>query len=458
MIRILFVFLIVCCCGNFANAQQDTSLRAVGTQQDTLLSRIVLIGDGGELKNGRHPVADAVKRNIPMDAKTLVLYLGDNLYRIGLPDDAYIGYQQAKNVLDSQLSVVENTPARVIMIPGNHDWNNGGKDGYNAIRRQQFYVDLLGKQNVMYYPKDGCPGPIEVNVGDEIVLVIMDSQWWIHPFDKPEVESDCPYKTETEVLSQLGDIISRNYKKLLIFACHHPFRTYGLHGGAYGLKQHIFPFTDLSPNLYIPLPIVGSIYPISRSVFGTPQDLKHPDYADMVTQVEAVMKSHPNVIFVHGHDHSLQYIKDSSFNYIVSGSGAKQQRVVKSRRTEYVKGETGFATLEVSTNKNVNVNFYVVHGDSAKKDFTGPVLNFAKLPEIKQDTVLSPLVKYKDTINMPASTRYDKISGFQKWMMGSNYRKEWSTLVNFKVFNLNCAKGGFKILSLGGSKHTRALK
>jgi hypothetical protein len=430
----------------------------VSAQRDTVLNRIVLIGDGGQLTKGKHIIADAVRKNVKLDEKTLVLYLGDNLYRVGLPDDAYVGYQQAKNVLDSQLSVVENTPARVIMIPGNHDWNNGGKEGYNAIVRQQYYVDLLGKQNVKYYPEGGCPGPVEVSLNDDVVVVIMDSQWWIHPFDKPEVESDCPYKTEAEVLTQLQDIISRNYKKLLIFACHHPFRTNGLHGGAYGIKQHIFPFTDLGKNLYIPLPVVGSIYPISRSVFGTPQDLRHPDYADMVNQVENVMKAHPNVIFVAGHDHSLQYIKDSSFNYIVSGSGSKRQRVVKTRKTPYVQDEVGFATLEVSRNKNVNVNFFVVDGDSVKKEFSDLVLNFSKLPVVKQDTVLSTSVKYKDTINMPASTRYNKASGFQRWMMGDNYRKEWSTLVNFKVFNLNKDKGGFKIMSLGGGKQTRSLR
>lgn len=447
MNRISFLLLIVCLGLRFANAQTDT-----------LLSRIVLIGDAGQLTNGKHPVADAIKRNIRLDEKTLVLYLGDNLYRVGLPDDAYVGYLQAKNVLDSQLSVVENTPARVIMIPGNHDWNNGGKDGYNSVVRQQYYVDLLGKKNVKYYPENGCPGPIEVSLNDDMVLVIMDSQWWIHPFDKPEVESDCPFKTETEVLTQLNDIISRNYKKLLIFACHHPFRTYGLHGGAYGLKQHIFPFTDLYKNAYLPLPVIGSIYPISRSVFGTPQDLRHPDYAHMVTQVEEVMKAHPNVIFVHGHDHSLQYIKDSSFNYIVSGSGSKYQRVVKTRKTPYVKSGTGFATLEISKNKNVNLSFFVVEGDSAKMDYSHSILNFSKLPEVKQDTVLSPMVKYKDTINMPASTKYDNPSRFQQWMLGKNYRKEWSTLVNFKVFNINKEKGGFKILSLGGGKQTRSLK
>ena len=446
MKRVIFLVLIVC-----------LGSLPVLAQSDTIMSRIVLIGDGGQLTKGKHPIADAVRRNIPLDEKTLILYLGDNVYRVGLPDDAYIGYQDAKSVLDSQLSIVENTPARIIMIPGNHDWNNGGRDGYNSVVRQHYYVSLLGKENVKYYPENGCPGPVEVSINNDIVLVIIDSQWWLHPFDKPQVDSDCPYKTEQEVLTQLNDIVARNYKKLVIFACHHPFRTYGLHGGAYGLKQHIFPFTDLYKDAYIPLPVVGSAYPISRSVFGTPQDLRHPAYSRMVEQIEEVMKSHPNTIFVHGHDHSLQFIKDS-FNYIVSGSGSKRQRVVKTRKTPYAKSEVGFATLDISKKKNVTVNFYVVNGDSAKKDFTGQVLDFSKLPEIKQDTVLSTSIKYKDTINMPASTKYDQTSGIQRFMMGRNYRAEWSTPVNLRVFNINKEKGGLKILSLGGGKQTRSLK
>jgi hypothetical protein len=61
-----------------------------------------------------------------------------------------------------------------------------------------------------------------------------DSQWWLHPYDKPGIESDCPYKTKDEVLSQLSDILTRNYKKLVIFATHHTFRSNGSHGGYYG--------------------------------------------------------------------------------------------------------------------------------------------------------------------------------------------------------------------------------
>lgn len=433
-----------------------------GAQQDTILQRIVLIGDGGELTNGRHPVVEAVRKNIPLDKKTTVLFLGDNLYETGLPDDQDAHYQAAKAVLDSQLSIAENTAAKIYMIPGNHDWKNGSRDGYASIIREQLYVDLLGKPNVKFYPENGCPGPVEVSLGDDVTVILFDSQWWLHQYDKPEIESDCPYKTKEELILQIEDIVARNPKKLLILACHHPFKSNGVHGGYFPLKKHIFPFTDIKPNLYIPLPIIGSIYPVARSVFGTPQDLNHPNYANMVVQVTNAVKTHPNVIFVAGHEHGLQLIEDSSYHYIVSGSGCKTSRVSKSKRSPFVAQENGFAVMEVSTNKNVTVQFYTV-SDSTRPAFTKTLLNFSKIPEEKTDSTTRvvdvPLnTKYKDTITISASEKYPTVSGFKRFIMGQNYRREWSVPVNMKVFNVQQEKGGMTILSLGGGKQTKSLR
>src|SRR6188474_2370186 len=211
------------------------------TQTDTISQRIILIGDAGELTNGRHPVVEAIKQFIKLDKKTTVLYLGDNLYDSGLPDDQSAQYQAAKAVLDSQLSVVEGTQARVIMIPGNHDWNNGARDGYQTIIREQVYVDLLNKPNVQFYPKDGCPGPVEVSLGNDVTVVIFDSQWWIHAYEKPGIGSDCSSKTPEELTSQIEDIVTRNSKKLVLLASHHPFKSNSVHGGFFTWKQHIFP-------------------------------------------------------------------------------------------------------------------------------------------------------------------------------------------------------------------------
>ncbi len=435
---------------------------AVIAQQDTILQRIVLVGDGGALTNGKHPVAEAIRKNIKLDKKTSVVYLGDNLYDAGLPDDQSIYYSDGKAILDAQLSVADSTDARVFMLPGNHDWNNGSRGGYEAVVRQQQYVDLIfGRQNVYFYPKDGCPGPEEIDLGDSVTLIIFDSQWWIHPYEKPGIESDCECKTTDELITRLEEIIAKNAKKLVILACHHPFKTNSVHGGFFTFKQHIFPFTDARKNLYIPLPGLGSVYPIARSVFGTPQDLSHPAYANMINQVTNAVKSHGNVVFAAGHDHGLQLIKDSSLHYIVSGGGCKTNRVSPGKKSLFVDQETGFAVMEVSKNKNVSVSFYTVT-DSTRKAYSSNILNFSAVPEPVLDSnkrvVDIPNIKYKDTITISASDKYQPVTGLKRFIMGQNYRKEWSTAVHMKVFNLKTEKGGFRIVSLGGGKQTKSLR
>jgi hypothetical protein len=437
------------------------SCTAIYSQKDTIEARIVLIGDAGQFTNGRHPVVDAVRQVIPMTKKTTIVYLGDNLYKYGLPDEEYSYYMASRSVIDTQLSLADNTPIKIYMMPGNHDWENGKPTGWTTVQREQLYVDNLGKKNVEFYPKNGCPGPVEVSISPNVTLVIFDSQWWLQPYEKPGIESDCDCKTKDEVLTKLDDIFSKDAKKLIILADHHTFKSTGPHGGYFTLKQHIFPFTDISPNLYIPLPGLGSIYPIARSVFGSPQDLKHPLYAEMINDVEQVAKKYPNLIFVAGHEHVLELVKDSSYNYIVSGGGSKHNRISKNKKTPFASSLDGFAVLNISTNKNVRLTFYTV-SDSIRKEYSSVIQNFSKIPvdvadSSKRQVPESEVIKYKDTITISASDQYDSAGFFQKLMVGTNYRKEWSTPVTMKVFNIHTEKGGLKIKSLGGGKQTKSL-
>ncbi|HEX4875900.1 MAG TPA: metallophosphoesterase [Chitinophagaceae bacterium] len=436
-------------------------------QGDSISRRLILIGDAGQLTNGKHPVVDAVKKNIPLDNKTTVLYLGDNLYRSGLPDVEYKNYNLAKAVLDTQISIANGTKASVLMIPGNHDWENGKRGGYNAIMRQQLYVDFFkGKakekeNDIKYQPEEGCPGPVKVDLGNDVVLILFDSQWWLHPHEKPEIESDCNCKTKDELITQIGDIAARNSKKLIILACHHPFKSNGAHGGYFTLKQHLFPFTDLKKTLYIPLPVIGSAYPVARSVFGSPQDISHPVYTNMINRVTAALKTNAtNVVFVSGHDHNLQLLKEDGFNYVVSGGGCKQNRTSKRKNTVFNTIENGFSVLEVTDKKDVYIRFYTVT-DSLTLAYSSRLLNFSSLPkELIQETVKQkdPTALRLDTITKAASQLYKPVTGLKKMLMGQNYRREWSTPVNMKVLHLDTEKGGLTIESLGGGTQTRSLK
>jgi len=429
-------------------------------QKDSIQARIVLIGDAGKLNFGRQPVVDAARDLVPLDKKTTILYLGDNVYETGMPEEFLPSFKQAKAVIDSQINIAKGTDAKVIFIPGNHDWTDGSLNGLENVKRQQAYIDNLDNKNVIFLPKDGCPGPVEYKINDNVVLILYDSQWFIQKGEKPGIESDCPYKTPEQFYSELENIISDNSKKLVILAGHHTLKSYGIHGGYFVLKQHIFPFTDYNPKLWIPLPVIGTIYPIARGVFGTPEDLHYPAYANMINKIEGIVKNYPNVIFVAGHEHNLQLIKDSSY-FIVSGAGAKSTRVSNNKKLLWGAESLGFATLDISKNKNVQVNFYTVNKDSAVKSHSENLFNFSFLQNETDSTKIpetTPVMHFEDSVKVAVNPRYNNISGFHTFIAGHNYRKEWAQPVYLKVFKINEEMGGFKIKELGGGRQTKSLK
>ncbi len=425
------------------------------------VSRVVFIGDAGALVNGRSPVMDAARKTVPFDKNTTVVYLGDNLYRHGLPDEQAMDYEKYRAVLDSQMDIANGTPSEVYFIPGNHDWENGAPTGFATVMRQQRYINTQSGKNVHFLPQEGCPGPEVVNIGDNAVLVIMDSQWWLHNYGKPGLESDCDAKSRLEVLEQLKDIVVENEKKLLLFACHHPFRSNGEHGGYYTWKQHLFPFTDVFPKAYVPLPVLGSVYPITRGVFGTIQDMKHPTYANMIAEVEPVIRQHPHPVFLAGHEHALQYFKDSTATFIGSGSGCKHTRVSPSRDAPYVADSLGFVVVNVYADNTSDVEFHTVQPDGSQRlaFYDSLLVDFAKMPDAKApENSTLPEASFKDSVIVRASNLYRKANGFKRFVMGENYRKEWSAPVKMKVFKIREERGGMRILKKGGGMQTRSLR
>src|SRR5215211_6450142 len=58
----------------------------VQAQPDSINQRVFLVGDAGELYGNTHPVLDWLKKNVNWDdEKNTVVFLGDNIYPLGLP-------------------------------------------------------------------------------------------------------------------------------------------------------------------------------------------------------------------------------------------------------------------------------------------------------------------------------------------------------------------------------------
>lgn len=419
-------------------------------QNDRVVQRLFLVGDAGALRDDHHPVCDWLKQHVDWnDSNNALVYLGDNIYPLGMPSDGSKDLDAAKRVLDYQVSVVAGKKAKAYFIPGNHDWKEGRPGGWEQVRNEGAYLESLELPNVEMLPQGGCPGPVAVPLGEKMVLVCMDSQWWLQQDDRPGLESTCDCKDEKTIINALKDIISTYPDKLVVLAMHHPLYTHGVHGGYYTLKEHIFPLTDLQPDLYIPLPLIGSIYPITRGVFGNVQDVHNPRYKDLRQQVEAVIEGHKNVVHVAGHDHGLQLLEHDSSYYVVSGAGSKTGRVKMGSHSLFAKEQPGFAVIELHASGKSEIKFYTVGAGASEE----PVYT-ATMPALLPKSDTAALAgSFPDSVTVTGYKGF-LTGGFSQWLLGHNYRKEWAVPVRVKVFDMT----GWTPLQRGGGNQTRSLR
>jgi hypothetical protein len=345
----------------FAFLLLSNTLHAVGQKTPSpIVHSFFLVGDAGEPYIKDQHLGTVLRQQIThTDGASTVLYLGDNIYPNGLPRVGSPDREKKEAVLKTQASWINGLNTQGIFIPGNHDWDQWGKRGLAYVRNQQQWVDSLNDPNLTFLPKQGCSGPIEISVNEKLTLVILDTQWFLHRWDKPGKEI-CQVGSTAEAMKLLAEIFHRNKDKRIIVAAHHPLITYGEHGGVFGWKGHLLPLTSLYPKLYIPLPILGSLYVLYRKSFPDIQDTGHPEYAKFVRALQPILEEHAGSIYVSGHEHTLQYSIKANVHYIVSGSGSKVTQVRKKRFARFAKSVCGFVRLSQHDDGTFSIHYFRV--------------------------------------------------------------------------------------------------
>ncbi|MEH0158693.1 BamA/TamA family outer membrane protein [Limibacter armeniacum] len=417
---------------------------------------ILLIGDGGDAIEKDDNVTLLKERAKKAGVNSAVIYLGDNVYPWGVREGDDLFVQLDTGRLFNQLSPFLDYKGDIVMIPGNHDWNQGSRDGYAYIIRENAYVDKLMNKNVLI-PDGGCPGPIAIPLNDEILMVVLDTEWMVFPWDKPKGDQCDEIETEEDVISQLEDIIKSNSHKKIIVVGHHPMYTYGSHGGKFSFNDHVFPLTLIKPWLYVPLPIIGSIHPLSRKLGISPQDKSNFRYKYMVERFEAIFKEHPNLIYAAGHEHSLQHIVKDSVQYIVSGSGSKTTYVKGGSYSRFHAEEIGFAEVSFYKDGAVWVDFYVGKGDKKGEVIYSQYLFTAPYQGEPEPEIVNVKAFADSTVMAVASDQYTAGKSKRNYM-GDNYRDVWKAPVEVPVFDIGSEHGGLKIVKRGGGMQTRSLR
>jgi len=335
----------------FQNHHAATIPMAPQPQAGTIAETLFLIGDAGEPAKDFEPVLTALRRQVEAAAPNgTIVFLGDNLYGNGLPGPQDPERPEMERRLADQVDAVKDLGARVIFVPGNHDWDDSGPDGWAAVRRAERYIEERGGEGTVQLPNDGCPGPEVVDTGDRLRLIALDTQWWLHDHERPEgPDSPCPTRSEKDVTSRLAASLSSAGARAVVVVGHHPLVSSGPHGGKFGIKEHLFPLTQLKKNLWLPLPILGSIYTAARRGGISPQDISSDAYIHMRRTLVSAALGHPPLAWAGGHEHALEVIEDPLWGRVlVSGAGI-YGHVSKVRGVEgsrFSAGRSGFMRID----------------------------------------------------------------------------------------------------------------
>jgi hypothetical protein len=274
---------------------------------EAVAATVILIGDAGAPKKSDEPVLGAVRRVLAgRPDTTVVLFLGDNVYPLGLPDSADPGFPEAARRLTAQVDLAREVP--VIFVPGNHDWDRSGREGWERIRRQGRFIARESGGRARLLPEDGCPGPDTADVGSGIRLVLLDTEWWLFQHEKPGQGSACAARSRSEVVARLERALGESRGRQVIVAAHHPLESGGPHGGYFSIGDHLFPLRNLHPALVVPMPIIGTLYPAIRGMGISPEDLSSGPYRALRAALDTAFACDPPAIYAAGHDHSLQLI------------------------------------------------------------------------------------------------------------------------------------------------------
>ena len=325
-------------------------------QSDSIVHTIFLLGDAGVAEEKVSVVFDELLKQVkPIENKSTIVFLGDNIYPSGMPNKNEKDRKSAEDILQYQLNQLMQTKAKSYYIPGNHDWDDGNKNGLEHIKNQEQFIENTLKKYNAFIPDSACGNPTEIVINNSLVLIAIDTQWWLHPYEKG---SNCAIKTNADVIKKLNLLLTKNKDKQVIVLGHHPLMSKGKHGGFFNLRNHIFPLTNIAKWAYLPLPIVGSLYPAYKSVFKNQQDVKHKKYKEMITELQRVFQQHQNIIYASGHDHNLQYFTTDNIHYIISGSAGKEEYVKKLKGPNFSSKQQGFFKLSYLKNGSIIVEVY----------------------------------------------------------------------------------------------------
>ncbi len=447
---ILFIIL-VSSCATYAPQFKENDFKPVFPSQKEVEKTFYLVGDAGlSPMGGKSDALTAFNKYLQKHPSKddYTLFLGDNIYPGGMDPEEDSNRAFSENMINAQYESVKDFNGTVYFIPGNHEWYNGGVPG---VKREENYIEKIFGGIDAFKPSNGCPLE-SIPITDNIQLIMIDTQWYLEDWNShPSINENCEIKSRDKLFIDIQQELENHQNKTIVFAMHHPMLTNGSHGGYFGASRHLYPTQQNWP-----LPFLTSLVIQIRSQGGVSiQDRYNELYNNLMIRLKNTTLNSDRLVFVSGHEHTLQYLEEDGVKQIVSGSGSKNSYASLGKNGLFSSGAQGFAVLTVFTDGSSWVQYYIANETLDpklvfEKEVFAPIKNYdtSSLSQSFASEKVVPIYK-KDSINE---------SLFFKTIWGSRYQDAYTTPVKAKVAQLDSLFGGVTVVREGVQKEYRSLR
>ena len=346
------------------------------------------------------------------------------------------------------------------LLPGDRDWNASRSRGLRCVKRLETYLEYQALPNLRWPIRNGCPGPETVDLSDRLTLLMISTQWWNHPHDKPRpTDVDCPSADSEIVIDELLSRLRENTDRNVVLAGHYPPASQGRRGGEFPTRDHFLP------------PLWGSLALSWKQQPGTPEELSNPRMEPLARAFRNNNRRYSGMFFVGGQDRSQQLLRIRN-NHIVNAGAAGPGRWVASHDPAiHVSRAAGFTEMVFAADGAVTYEYRTVADPQnpafRQELYTAPCEratgsappNPAYGPcELSEDRLAAMCVTSpEDSITLPPGKGYER--GFLgRLLLGKHYRDAWTTPATVPLRTATELRGGLTPQRAGGGGQTRNLR
>ncbi|HEY9044608.1 MAG TPA: BamA/TamA family outer membrane protein [Ohtaekwangia sp.] len=336
------------------------------------------------------------------------------------------------------------TQLTILINQGEREWKDSGKDGWQAVQQLEKYIKKIRHPRLVYFLDNGCPGPWLYSVPQYLDVIVFNSQWWNHPYDKPiSYMNACGIADEGVFLEKINDMLDESKNRNVLLLSHYPLMSLGKYGGRFPASSYLWP------------PVAGSARVSFRQNIGTSKDIVNEHFDGFRRKLNDMIGDYSSLIMASGHEKNHSVLKEGNNFYINSGSLHEGDFIANSNQALLAFDHGGFVELTYDTLGQVAYR-YMQWNKQQLSLVKGDVLINPSRTEATTSSANSIANDSREQVII-AGPEYD-ISAWGRLWLGTHYRHSWIAPVHVTQLDMDTTFQGLTVTKKGGGRQTTSLK